>query len=55
MTCDWLKIPRHGLNPEPRRGAEVWSSFRPAELQNAKRLLWDVSAMTPKMNCFPQL
>ncbi len=46
MFRDWLKIPHHGLSTEPRRGAEVWSSFRPAELQNAERLLWDVSAMT---------
>ncbi len=41
MTSDWLKIPCDSLNTEPRRGAEVWWSFRSPELQYAERLLWD--------------
>ncbi len=52
---DWRKIPCNGLNTEPRRGAEVWCSFRPSELQNVDRLLWDFSAMMPKINCLPWL
>ncbi len=36
------------------RGHEQ-TSFRPAELQNAERLLWDFCPLTPKINCLPQL
>ncbi len=31
------------MNPEPRRGAEVSSSFRPAELQNAELGLFSLT------------
>ncbi len=43
------------MSPEPRRGAEVYCSCRPPELQNAERLLWDFSTMTLKINCLPNL
>ncbi len=45
MTRDWPKSVRHDLNPDPLRGAEAGCSVRPADLQNAERLLWDVSAI----------
>ncbi len=39
MTRNWSKIRRDGLNTEPRRGAEVLSSFRPRDLQNAEKVI----------------
>ncbi len=51
---DCLKCARHSLNTERRRDAEVQCSFRPPELQNGERLLWDFSMMTPKINCLLQ-
>ncbi len=44
MAVFWLNIPCDGLStelPELQRGAEVWCSFRPPELQNAERFLWN--------------
>ncbi len=38
MTHDQPKNACHSLNTEPKRGGEVWCSFRSPELQNAERL-----------------
>ncbi len=49
LTHDWPKSAHHGLNTEPRRGAEVYCSFRWPELQYAERLFWIFCPMTPKI------
>ncbi len=56
---NWPKIAGKGLNTEPSLKTEHTEQRRDAEvffeLQNAEKLVGNLSAMTAKINCQPQL